>query len=159
MIEIISSRDLTDDEKQRIKLEQEIKQKQHELDELNKKSEQVKKKGTKQDIKNDEHDKIDELTPEEEKIVSEAIKYDPKKLELSDEEVEEIKKKTELEYKSMGPDIKINFKLLVVCSIIILVIITATNMARMNNSMSDYNINNATDNADITINVTDILDE
>ena len=82
MIEILDSRELTPDEKKRYELQQEIKQKQQELDELNNKCNEV-------DSKKQRQQDVESLTPEEEQKITEAIKkefavhdekYDVKKL-------------------------------------------------------------------------------
>lgn len=106
MIEILNSRELTEKEKKKYEIEQEIKQKQLELERLD--SEKDLKDTVEAEAKTveteDKHKSIESLTPEEEEVVSKAIKADSTKLEMTDEELKELLEKSKAEYESIKAD-------------------------------------------------------
>lgn len=156
MIEIVDVRDLTDKERRKYELQQEIEQKQRELDELDTQSE-----SNNTNIKNDElsgreklQEKIGSLTPEEEEIVSKAIKKDNQKDSLSDEELQEIKERTQREYDSITSDVMFSPKRAIIFILIMILLVLASTILSQRSKQSTENIQTTIQNdEEITVNV------
>lgn len=156
MIEIVDVRDLTDKERRKYELQQEIEQKQRELDELDTQSE-----SNNTNIKNDElpgreklQEKIGSLTPEEEEIVSKAIKKDNQKDSLSDEELQEIKERTQREYDSITSDVMFSPKRAIIFILIMILLVLASTLLSQRSKQSTENIQTTIQNdEEITVNV------
>lgn len=156
MIEIVDVRDLTDKERRKYELQQEIEQKQRELDELDTRSE-----SNNTNIKNDElsgreklQEKIGSLTPEEEEIVSKAIKKDNQKDSLSDEELQEIKERTQREYDSITSDVMFSPKRAIIFILIMILLVLASTILSQRSKQSTENIQTTIQNdEEITVNV------
>ncbi len=149
MIEILDSRDLTEDEKRKYELQQEILQKQKELEELNSKSNNTEDKKQK-------HQDVESLTPEEERIVTEAIKKENQKDCLSDEELQRIKEETQREYDAITSGVKFSTKriMLFIGIMIILIILSAVLSTR--SKQEKNNIRDIIQNTDeITVDIGD----
>ena len=130
MIEVTACRDLTDKEKRKLELEEQIKQLEEEKSKLDSNDDDADNTIEVNGIKIAEADKLDadiltetmmaaeivsglldkssddakdisELTAEEEEIVSRAISKDNNNIELTDEQLKEIKRATEREYNSI----------------------------------------------------------
>lgn len=156
MIEIVDVRDLTDKERRKYELQQEIEQKQRELDELDTQSE-----SNDTNIKNDElsgreklQEKIGSLTPEEEEIVSKAIKKDNQKDSLSDEELQEIKERTQREYDNITSDVIFSPKRAIIFILIMILLVLASTILSQRSKQSTENIQTTIQNdEEITVNV------
>lgn len=156
MIEIVDVRDLTDKERRKYELQQEIEQKQRELDELDTQSE-----SNNTNIKNDElsgreklQEKIGSLTPEEEEIVSKAIKKDNQKDSLSDEELQEIKERTQREYDNITSDVIFSPKRAIIFILIMILLVLASTILSQRSKQSTENIQTTIQNdEEITVNV------
>lgn len=156
MIEIVDVRDLTDKERRKYELQQEIEQKQRELDELDTQSE-----SNDTNIENDElsgreklQEKIGSLTPEEEEIVSKAIKKDNQKDSLSDEELQEIKERTQREYDSITSDVMFSPKRAIIFILIMILLVLASTILSQRSKQSTENIQTTIQNdEEITVNV------
>lgn len=156
MIEIVDVRDLTDKERRKYELQQEIEQKQRELDELDTQSE-----SNDTNIENDElsgreklQEKIGSLTPEEEEIVSKAIKKDNQKDSLSDEELQEIKERTQREYDNITSDVIFSPKRAIIFILIMILLVLASTILSQRSKQSTENIQTTIQNdEEITVNV------
>ena len=156
MIEIVDVHDLTDKERRKYELQQEIEQKQRELDELDTQSE-----SNNTNIKNDElsgreklQEKIGSLTPEEEEIVSKAIKKDNQKDSLSDEELQEIKERTQREYDNITSDVIFSPKRAIIFILIMILLVLASTILSQRSKQSTENIQTTIQNdEEITVNV------
>lgn len=156
MIEIVDVRDLTDKERRKYELQQEIEQKQRELDELDTQSE-----SNNTNIKNDElsgreklQEKIGSLTPEEEEIVSKAIKKDNQKDSLSDEELQEIKERTQREYDNITSDVIFSPKRAIIFILIMILLVLASTILSQRSKQSTENIQTTIQNdEEITVKV------
>lgn len=156
MIEIVDVRDLTDKERRKYELQQEIEQKQRELDELDTQSE-----SNDTNIENDElsgreklQEKIGSLTPEEEEIVSKAIKKDNQKDSLSDEELQEIKERTQREYDNITSDVIFSPKRAIIFILIMILLLLASTILSQRSKQSTENIQTTIQNdEEITVNV------
>lgn len=156
MIEIVDVRDLTDKERRKYELQQEIEQKQRELDELDTQSE-----SNNTNIKNDElsgreklQEKIGSLTPEEEEIVSKAIKKDNQKDSLSDEELQEIKERTQREYENITSDVMFSPKRAIIFVLVMILLVLASTILSQRSKQSTENIQTTIqDDEEITVNV------
>lgn len=156
MIEIVDVHDLTDKERRKYELQQEIEQKQRELDELDTQSE-----SNDTNIENDElsgreklQEKIGSLTPEEEEIVSKAIKKDNQKDSLSDEELQEIKERTQREYDNITSDVIFSPKRAIIFILIMILLVLASTILSQRSKQSTENIQTTIQNdEEITVNV------
>ena len=149
MIEILDSRELTPDEKKRYELQQEIKQKQQELDELNNKCAEA-------DSKKQRQQDVESLTPEEEQKVTEAIKKENQKDCLSDEELQRIKEETQREYESIASDVKFSIKRALIFIAIMVILIILSSVASYRGKQERSNIKDIIQNTDeITVNIDD----
>lgn len=116
MIEILECRELTDKEKRKYDIQQEIEKKKRELEELKSLESEVNTCDKKEDYDSKHHgkerlqQKIGSLSAEDEKIVSEAIKKDNQKDALTDEELNEIRERSRIEYENITSDIKFSPK-------------------------------------------------
>ena len=159
MIEIVDIRDLTDKERRKYELQQEIEQKQRELDELDTLDTQSESNDT--NIENDElsgreklQEKIGSLTPEEEEIVSKAIKKDNQKDSLSDEELQEIKERTQREYDNITSDVIFSPKRAIIFILIMILLVLASTILSQRSKQSTENIQTTIQNdEEITVNV------
>lgn len=156
MIEIVDVHDLTDKERRKYELQQEIEQKQRELDELDTQS-----GSNDTNIENDElsgreklQEKIGSLTPEEEEIVSKAIKKDNQKDSLSDEELQEIKERTQREYDNITSDVIFSPKRAIIFILIMILLVLASTILSQRSKQSTENIQTTIQNdEEITVNV------
>lgn len=155
MIEIVNVRDLTDKERRKYELQQEIEQKQRELSELDTQSESNDANTESDETSGREklQKKIGSLTSEEEEIVSKAIKKDNQKDMLSDEELQEIRERTQREYDSITSDVMFSTKRAVVFILIMLMLILASTILSQRSKHSKEDIQTSVqNNEEITIN-------
>lgn len=156
MIEIVDVRDLTDKERRKYELQQEIEQKQQELNELDtlSESDDTNTKDTELSGREKLQEKIGSLTPEEEEIVSKAIKKDNQKDSLSDEELQEIKERTQREYDSITSDVMFSHKRAIIFILIMILLVLASTILSQRSKQSTENIQTTIqDDEEITVNV------
>ena len=154
MIEVLNSRELTDKEKRKYELQQEIEMKQRELEKLN--NLVSSDDASLADIDGCKHlsieninvvdnavkhgrerlqQKIGALTPEEEKVVSEAISKENQENALSDEQLEEIREKSMREYDAIVPDVRFSpVKAIILIAIMCVLVIVYSLFIGSNNS-------------------------
>lgn len=140
MIEVLDSRELTDKELRKYELQREIERKQHELEEL----ESLEEKGS-EDVK-DTKDGVSSLTVEEERVVSEAIKKGNQKNALTEDELKEIKERSQREYESIASDVKSSTNR-ILCFLAIMIIIALasaiiTRKSKQQNEIIDNTVEN-----------------
>ena len=135
MIEILDSRDLTDKEKKKYELQQELDKKRRELKKLESLVLEVDTEEADIDIKNNKNklssrdkvqEKIGTLSEDEEKVVSEAIKKDNQKDVLTDEELQEIRIRSQKEYDSITSDILFSPKKVLIFIVIMIMLVLAS---------------------------------
>lgn len=143
MIEVLDSRELTDKELRKYELQREIERKQHELEEL----ESLEEKGS-EDVKDtkDVKDGVSSLTVEEERVVSEAIKKGNQKNALTEDELKEIKERSQREYESIASDVKSSTNR-ILCFLAIMIIIALasaiiTRKSKQQNEIIDNTVEN-----------------
>lgn len=156
MIEIVGVRDLTDKERRKYELQQEIEQKQRELNELDAQSNSDDTNTKNNELSGREklQEKIGSLTPEEEEIVSKAIKKDNQKDSLSDEELQAIKERTQREYDSITSDTAFSPKRIIIFALIMMFLLMASVIIGQRNRQSKENIQTTVQNdEEITVNV------
>lgn len=140
MIEVLDSRELTDKELRKYELQREIERKQHELEEL----ESLEEKES-EDVK-DTKDGVSSLTVEEERVVSEAIKKGNQKNALTEDELKEIKERSQREYESIASDVKSSTNR-ILCFLAIMIIIALasaiiTRKSKQQNEIIDNTVEN-----------------
>lgn len=140
MIEVLDSRELTDKELRKYELQREIERKQHELEEL----ESLEEKES-EDVK-DTKDDVSSLTVEEERVVSEAIKKGNQKNALTEDELKEIKERSQREYESIASDVKSSTNR-ILCFLAIMIIIALasaiiTRKSKQQNEIIDNTVEN-----------------
>lgn len=156
MIEIVDARDLTDKERRKYELQQEIEQKQRELNELDAQSNSDDTNTKNNELSGREklQEKIGSLTPEEEEIVSKAIKKDNQKDSLSDEELQEIKERTQREYDNIASNTVFSPKRIIIFALIMLLLLMTSIIIGQKNKQSTENIQTTIQNdEEITVNV------
>lgn len=156
MIEIVGVRDLTDKERRKYELQQEIEQKQRELNELDAQSNSDDTNTKNNELSGREklQEKIGSLTPEEEEIVSKAIKKDNQKDSLSDEELQAIKERTQIEYDSITSDTVFSPKRIIIFALIMILLLMTSVIIGQRNKQSKENIQTTVQNdEEITVNV------
>ena len=156
MIEIVDVRDLTDKERRKYELQQEIEQKQRELNELDAQSNSDYTNNKNNELSGREklQEKIGSLTPEEEEIVSKAIKKDNQKDSLSDEELQAIKERTQIEYDSITSDTVFSPKRIIIFVLIMILLLMTSVIIGQRNKQSKENIQTTVQNdEEITVNV------
>lgn len=156
MIEIVDVRDLTDKERRKYELQQEIEQKQQELNELDtlSESDDTNTKDTELSGREKLQEKIGSLTPEEEEIVSKAIKKDNQKDSLSDEELQEIKERTQREYENITSDVMFSPKRAIIFVFVMILLVLASTILSQRSKQSTENIQTTIqDDEEITVNV------
>ena len=156
MIEIVGVRDLTDKERRKYELQQEIEQKQRELNELDAQSNSDDTNTKNNELSGREklQEKIGSLTPEEEEIVSKAIKKDNQKDSLSDEELQAIKERTQIEYDSITSDTVFSPKRIIIFVLIMILLLMTSVIMGQRNRQSKENIQTTVQNdEEITVNV------
>lgn len=156
MIEIVDVRDLTDKERRKYELQQEIEQKQQELNELDAQSNSDYTNNKNNELSGREklQEKIGSLTPEEEEIVSKAIKKDNQKDSLSDEELQEIKERTQREYENITSDVMFSPKRAIIFVLVMILLVLASTILSQRSKQSTENIQTTIqDDEEITVNV------
>lgn len=156
MIEIVDVRDLTDKERRKYELQQEIEQKQRELNELDAQSNSDDTNTKNNELSGREklQEKIGSLTPEEEEIVSKAIKKDNQKDSLSDEELQEIKERTQREYENITSDVMFSPKRAIIFVLVMILLVLASTILSQRSKQSTENIQTTIqDDEEITVNV------
>lgn len=164
MIEILDSRELTDKEKKKYKLQQELEEKRRELQKLESlvlevETEEVEVEAEEVEVETDTNEdrlsgraklqeKIGSLSEEEEKIVSEAIKKDNQKGVLTDEELHEIKIKSQKEYDSITSDILFSPKKVLIFIVIMIALVLASTILSQKSKQSTNDIQNIIQNED-----------
>lgn len=176
MIDIIESREMTDKEKKRYELEQEILRKQQELNELDNDN-AVDEKETKVDTgiemqietaKKDNRtaeevaqdivkDNLWTLSEDEEKVVSDAIKYDADKEQLNQKQLNSILEKSRKEYESIKPDTKFPVKNIVIMIVIAFILVMASRLATGNTALK--NLKTQTNKESDNVIIKDVTDE
>lgn len=142
MIEVLDSRELTDKELRKYELQREIERKQHELEEL----ESLEEKES-EDVK-DTKDGVSSLTVEEERVVSEAIKKGNQKNALTEDELKEIKERSQREYESIASDVKSSTnKILCFLAIMIIIALASTIITRKSKQQNEI-IDNTVENTE-----------
>lgn len=157
MIEILDSRELTDKEKKKYKLQQELEEKRRELQKLESLVLEVETEEVEVETDTNEErlsgraklqEKIGSLSEEEEKIVSEAIKKDNQKGVLTDEELHEIKIKSQKEYDSITSDILFSPKKVLIFIVIMIALVLASTILSQKSKQSTNDIQNIIQNED-----------
>ena len=157
MIEILDSRELTDKEKKKYKLQQELEEKRRELQKLESLVLEVETEEVEVETDTNEdrlsgraklQEKIGSLSEEEEKIVSEAIKKDNQKGVLTDEELHEIKIKSQKEYDSITSDILFSPKKVLIFIVIMIALVLASTILSQKSKQSTNDIQNIIQNED-----------
>jgi C-terminal processing protease CtpA/Prc len=183
MLDNIELQNVSDDELEQLEIQLEIELKRRELERLKVKEHQLRESKRKQSEKQIEHkdeqevalkdestaiedeliksessseDSIDSLTPEEEARVKESLKHTT--LELSDEELQEIKERTELEYNGIKASTNMHIKSTILFVVILIVAVIVVKMFSGTQESRLDTVRNADSDEAYVIDATDYLD-